>query len=95
MTNTRTPLEKTLLESLHLINVATELKEFNQAWAECERKKREREERNNCMRCGKPIAHWEEVEQTETELIMSYRCDCGCLAEQHFKLIYDRTEEIE
>lgn len=90
-----TALEQLLLDSIHHYNVVTEEQEFNQAWADYQRKQREKEERNNCMRCGKPIAHWEEVEQTETELIMTYKCECGCLGEQHFKLIYDRTEEIE
>ena len=58
-------------------------------------KQREKEERENCMRCGRKITDWEDVEQTETELILTYKCHCGCYAEQHYKLSYDRTEEIE
>ncbi len=95
MKDNRTATKQIGLGDIHLLNVATELAELNKAWAECARKQREKEERNNCIRCGKPITDWEEVEQTDTELIMTYKCSCGCYADQHFKLIYDRTEEIE
>ena len=58
-------------------------------------KEREAQERNNCMACGKPITDWEDVEQKENEIIFTYRCSCGCYADQHYKLIYDYTEEIQ
>lgn len=51
-------------------------------------------ERNHCKKCGRKITDWEEVEQTENELILTYRCPCGFYADQHYKLIYDGTEEI-
>ena len=55
---------------------------------------RQEYERNHCQRCGKSITEWEDVEQKENEIIFSYRCSCGYYADQHYKLIYDRTEEI-
>lgn len=56
---------------------------------------REQDERNNCIACGEPISHWEETELTDTELILTYRCSCGCYAEQHYSLTYTGTCEIE
>ena len=60
------------------------------------RQERERNERNNCIRCGEPIKrHWYVgVIESKEELICSYSCPkCGCQADQHFKLIYDKTVE--
>lgn len=44
-----------------------------------------------CAKCGKKL-----TEIVETELIFTYHCDyCGCYAEQHYKVEYDRTDIIE
>lgn len=51
---------------------------------------------NYCAVCGKEIADWEDVEQTENELILTYKCaTCGTYAEQHYKLVYDGLTIIE
>lgn len=55
---------------------------------------RKQAEINNCINCGSLITDWEETEQTNNELIMTYVCACGCRAEQHFKLTYVGTEII-
>lgn len=58
--------------------------------------KREQHERNNCIRCGAEITHFEETQFEGNSLTMTYKCDrCGCYAEQSFTVAYEGTEEIE
>lgn len=53
-------------------------------------------QKNFCDVCGKPITDWDEVERTEDELILTYKCnECGTYAEQHYKLVYDGATIIE
>ena len=50
---------------------------------------------DNCIKCGKPITDWEEVEQRETELVLTYKCSCGFYGEQYYDLIYRETVEVK
>lgn len=54
----------------------------------------EKYESSHCRQCGKAITDWEKVKQSNEEIILTYKCPCGYYADQHYKLVYDRTEEI-
>lgn len=52
---------------------------------------REAHERTHCIECGRQITDWDTTEQTDNELILTYTCPCGCIAEQHYQLTYTGT----
>ena len=55
----------------------------------------QKEERHHCVNCGRQITDYEDTEFNGDELIFTYKCpDCGFYGEQHFNVIYSRTEEI-
>lgn len=49
-----------------------------------------------CVRCGKKITDYEDTEWKEYEntLLLTYRCSCGCYAEQVYKIEYVKTNII-
>lgn len=55
----------------------------------------EEKKKDFCIGCGKRITDWEDVEYTDKEVILTYRCPCGTYAEQHHKLVYGGTKVIE
>ena len=56
---------------------------------------KEEEQKDFCIGCGKRIEDWDDVEHTDKEVILTYRCSCGIYAEQHYKLVYGGTKVIE
>lgn len=87
---------KDLLATANLALICDILMEEQAQQAKELRDQRERNERENCIRCGAPIKkHWETAYiESQSELVLSYCCPvCGCEADQHFKLVYDRTIE--
>ena len=49
---------------------------------------REQYERTHCRKCGREITDWDEVIQTDTELIQHYHCDCGYWGNLYYKLTF-------
>lgn len=56
--------------------------------------KRVEEEKNSCIECGRPLSNYEITEFSDGERVVTYKCACGCIAEQHFKLQYLGTEVL-
>ena len=81
---------------LKVMTIAADVlaKEFNETAAKL-RAQREEHEKTYCIECGRRIDDWFETEQTNDELILSYTCPCGCIAEQHYKLTYTCTEVLQ
>lgn len=49
-----------------------------------------------CIRCGGRIEDYEDVEQTDKEMIYTYKCPhCGFYGVQHHELVYTHTEEVK
>lgn len=66
----------------------------NQEQAAALKAEREQLERNYCILCGKEITEYEETELTNDYLTLTYRCSCGCYAEQVYALTYQGTQEV-
>lgn len=78
------------LEKLHQEILERNVRELELAYKELIRHKR-----THCAHCDNSIEEWEEVEQTDNELIQYYHCSwCGFNGAQHYKLEYSHTEEI-
>lgn len=57
-------------------------------------KAREQEEKTSCIECGRPLSDYEITEFSDGERVVTYKCACGCIAEQHYKLQYLGTEVL-
>lgn len=78
-----------------LIKAAAIITEHNNEQAAALRAKREHKELTHCIECGRQITDWDTIEQTDTELIQTYICPCGCVAEQHYQLTYTGTTIVK
>lgn len=52
-------------------------------------------EKDYCVKCGREITEYTDTNLCEGKIIFTYKCECGCCAEQWFNLVYDKTEVLE
>lgn len=84
-------MNNTIKQLIDTINVVAE---HNNETAARLRARREAHEREHCFECGRRITEWDSTEQTDDELIFTYFCPCGCIAEQHYQLTYTGTDVL-
>ena len=49
-----------------------------------------------CFNCGGRIEDYEDIEQTDKEMLYTYKCPhCGFYGVQHHELVYTHTEEVK
>lgn len=90
-------MKKTTMNAYALL-LELMMQEMEEAAAEEKRQKEKKhKEQYHCIKCGKEITDFEDTEfkQDEGLMIFTYRCSCGCYAEQIFKVEYDSTEVID